>query len=721
MTHEPDDQLTPRPTKKGGFRALLLFVLLACGLGAAAYLVVSIFDRPAPELMRVPKKTPEELAARVVPTWERTMRSPGHSVHLKGNEPLVCSNCHEVEADVFKKPPPERCARCHVRSGPVLHESKAAKEKLECTTCHAFRELPDAVANLWDCQRCHQEPQGNKMAIAVHSKEKCSDCHRPHTTPATQPRDCIECHEKQAAHHGRRSTAGPQLCMDCHKPHQKAKAAAELCVTCHSKTDAPNVPATALFENGHKRCVDCHGPHEFTRAGAAACRSCHTDRRALAEQRSPTHAACKGCHPQHNVKSRPVGLCLSCHREVRVSHMKSAAGSCVKCHPPHSKELPGGVALPCASCHAGKRVLGDTRVEAHRECKSCHQPHNPLAGAANKCASCHEAFNPAHPSVGAKGRCVGCHPPHPKAGVTLVSTASPKGVPARPRGEPIVVACTSCHKEAKSDTARHSGGIACSQCHGAHEFRLSGAAKQALCKKCHGEQVRKTAASPGHVVCVNCHDAHSPQKKPACAGCHEKQGKSTADTGHRNCTKCHDAHLPRKPRSDCGSCHAKQLASTPAGHQQCKQCHETHAGRKLAGAKCTTCHRGRKAGPHARVKGGCTSCHRPHEPGPKGRPKCPTCHVKSDLPHRNQDCSKCHEAHGAGTALPSAKCTNCHKPDELPGLHAMTPHQICASCHKPHVKPKGDRALCTSCHLKRKDHIPTATMCTGCHTFGGKQ
>ena len=538
--------------------------------------------------------------------WEKVVTGPGHEAHLKGLKKIPCKDCHQIEAEKFDKPAPERCLRCHEDQKHLLHDP-ASNERAEgtpkCLDCHSFLEPKGhPLPKPWDCLRCHEQDQGEKLAVTVHTKEDCSKCHIPHPTdggPATRPADCTECHDKFVVHHGKKEP-GPQLCLDCHVPHQLVAKTPARCPTCHQNNQipadspdakAPQIPLTALREGGHETCFGCHKAHTFEKADVAACKSCHDK--------------------QH--------------------------------------------------------VIGEAKVKEHQACLNCHDPHDARASAREACPKCHKTVRPTHPDVHGVGICAGCHPPH---------------VLALEGAGRIVVACSSCHKEAVTDGGYHSSKSQCRDCHKPHEFRLK---VPDVCRNCHKANADRVASNPGH----------------------------------RDCAKCHVPHRPKSAIPECVQCHKDKRV--PDRHETCKSCHDPHTSAKEILPMCVGCHQEKAEGPHAVASVTCNKCHQPHKGAPlRATPECVSCHKNKKtglhigLPG---GCMKCHQPHGPGS-LKKPVCTNCHERAKLPALHQVSKHAECKECHGGHVPPRSDRESCTRCHEAQKKHQPEATLCTGCHVFG---
>ncbi len=586
------------------------------------------------------KRTPDvTVPANVPPTWGAVRSSPGHTKHLTSKKgSIMCRDCHDESNGKFVVLGEAACAKCHEPQAKLTHVGKPGADHTPCTTCHAFGVKPEAT-----CTSCHAEPQGKRAAVTVHASKDvpCKACHSPHRDPEVQQADCATCHGNVTASHGNKhvasdvthargwldggagatlattAAAGGPACTDCHAPHTKAAVAGATCIGCHAS--APKGPRPS----NHAACTTCHAPHELERAAVKPCAGCHADKRAASD--NPAHAACTSCHVAHDTPAK---------RSV------------------------------CASCHAAQHTLADTKVAKHADCTSCHSPHDPKASPAAACAKCHANINAKH-APGKSDRCVDCHAPHPTA-AKAGHPASTLGAPGNPA---IALACATCHKTAKSDTAFHAKGVACATCHAPHNFSLAGSGA-ASCQGCHAPQQKLVAVTKGHADCLQCHDG---------------------------------PHTPTQQKATCASCHKAEASTAHAGHTVCKTCHEPHAGKVLpAAVSCKSCHAKEGASAHARVDGATST-------------------------NVNVSCNTCHRPHGPGGVASPPACTTCHSPGSLPSLHRVGAkdgkgHASCPTCHTAHDPAKAahaDRATCTTCHANKKDHQPDAKVCSGCHVFSG--
>src|SRR5690606_33344583 len=97
-----------------------------------------------------------------------------------------------LKGEEIDRPRPSACASCHTREAQIDHAIEQAREKLgsaspaDCSQCHAFvpqegfESSPAQAPDAWDCMRCHEGPQGDTPAVAIHAQSTCDTCHRPH-------------------------------------------------------------------------------------------------------------------------------------------------------------------------------------------------------------------------------------------------------------------------------------------------------------------------------------------------------------------------------------------------------------------------------------------------------------------------------------------------------------------------------------------------------------
>ncbi len=575
--------------------------------------------------------------------WQEARAQAGHQVHVV-EQHIACAKCHTMGKSSMGSFTPDRCASCHEKEGSLVHaEAEAharfgATAKADCTACHVFRlhdpeleqpalptsgasELPPAdltQAGAYqpkDCFRCHGEQQGDTPAVVVHSSAPCLTCHRPHGDQKVNVNPCSECHQELTQApigHGLGKEGVVQTCTTCHQhQHARASEALDTCADCHQKQE-PLIPATALFENGHRACVGCHQPHAFEKQNAVACRSCHEDMNLLGGKRIKAHQECTACHQPHAVRESPAKACAKCHQDVHPNHpVRKDAGQCVNCHDPHpANARTKAFARSCSDCH--QKAASDQAFHEQVECKSCHQPHRfVLAGADQKalCNRCHsqqvtlaaviESGGQKSATGAGHQNCQGCH----------------RGLPHQPKA--LRATCASCHES--QGAAVRKGHQECLGCHEPHSGKQREGDIPATCGSCH-RQERNTAPA-GHLACASCHEPHTGNHPKACASCHAEPAKTPHGKISADCASCHRPHGPAGVTSPptCTSCHdPKKLPGLHRlkQHETCSGCHTGH-GEMLASTgkvvqaldrgACTSCHQKREE--HFPDSSTCTSCH----------------------------------------------------------------------------------------------------------------
>jgi hypothetical protein len=470
----------------------------------------------------------------------------------------------------------------------------------------------------------------------------CAECHaiEPDGFAPPDRERCMICHPtRQAAVHAAVEDADARECTSCHDflDTEPTLQRAWQCGACH---DRPHGDQHQMLGNLAEVCGQCHTAHGSQSAAPTSCLGCHEDKEtAHGAYEDPGTQACLTCHRQHDEAIEAQSRCAPCHEREHPRVPASATfpghDRCTDCHEPHS--FSRKTVRTCRSCHARKEALVSERIAEHRACASCHDQHAPTAAGEARCKSCHESPHLSHPPDARGNDCLGCHPAHPQ----------------RDRAGIAVVACSSCHQQARDDRAFHAGAR-CTDCHAAHHFT-------------------RPALEPG--FCLGCHTTR--------AG---RRAAIVVSAGHADCSACHD-RTPHAPATapPCATCHTDQATTAPAGHATCESCHEQHSGALLRGAaSCTSCHPNARQGPHRDLDGGCNQCHRPHGPG--------------------------------GVPEPPA-CISCHQRSALPGAHLVAGHDTCTDCHASHGTPRTDPASCRGCHGDLRDHEPQAASCIGCHVF----
>jgi len=479
---------------------------------------------------------------------------------------------------------------------------------------------------------------------------KCRDCHRIEGHEPVKPASrCLDCHEELAdGVHSEVETATARACLTCHE-FMAPEIDPWTCHGCHTdvadapepKHDLPGAPMVSV--HSEEACETCHLPHGEDRILLASCLECHDEQTSTHHETELSDPAqCAECHESHDPAERARSECASCHRGdvTATTALFDGHDGCLSCHAPH--EIPEIVA--CSSCHEGQETSGMHTAPAHADCTSCHDPHRVSNSPEASCIRCHDEADVDHPEDSKHGTCVGCHPSHPIEGRHL----SPRK-------------CTSCHREASSETEFHLGER-CTTCHEPHDFVLEGPEKR-VCDDCHLEGASQTVRGESRTerILVEPIADHS-----LCSDCHVEAN-----------------HDPSRKTEPCGTCHSEQIETMTAGHETCGECHRPHEA--TIETTCKDCHEQKWTSRHTTDGRDCDSCHRSHGPDGPAEPKaCDTCHDES-----------------------------------LPLLHQHEGHSDCADCHDFHdrVADRARSACLSACHQDLTDHEPEAKSCVGCHPF----
>lgn len=523
---------------------------------------------------------PEQPASTlIVPeSYREAMHAEGHAQHVgvlesDSGERVVCRDCHDLDAEGFAKPRDAVCASCHeerTRLGhPLVDEQSqsVAEPTLACLSCHAFAgEPPDTVPwtmesdhlrhpqaawlfdtevlrapqAQWTCLECHDEPQGDAVAVKVHGGA-CFLCHDPHRASMTEPTSCTVCHAIDLKHGAKGATLA-ETCMKCHAPHHNSREASDQCAVCHSKHRGDSRITTHALFDGHPSCGTCHEAHSFSERAVKPCASCHEELPVLAA-RAGAHEDCASCHRPHEPERGPVACQGACHQKLIATHppeeAHAASGqSCTTCHPPHARYAEGRSARACSECHTldyarhGKKADGSDVA-----CASCHEGHRFALVRDNRrpCKECHATELAATALARRRGHrtCEDCH----------------AGLPHQPAADQKP--CLACHEQ--QQPAQHGHAEAgCRSCHEAHSGKL-----EKTCNDCHAlAELAGLHREVKHQRCERCHVMHGPQPDPrgSCLTCHEAQRNH--EPMAKRCASC---HLFREPSGAPGRKRAPEL------------------------------------------------------------------------------------------------------------------------------------------------------------------
>ncbi|MFZ1866088.1 MAG: hypothetical protein WAU39_17840 [Polyangiales bacterium] len=508
--------------------------------------------------------------------------SPGKltNAHADLEGDAKCNECHSTGQRLDT----DACLGCHddlrarIRQQAGLHGREYRGQ--DCGQCHVEHLGRNAKLVRWPggTRERFDHRQAGWPLKGAHAPVKCDDCHdrknrRGHATFLGLKTDCVSCHEDP--HEGRFANAE---CTSCHNEtdwsqvtnarsnhpglslaggHAKTK-----CEACHDKGNT-NPPSAGA------ECVACHAQVHQAKFGDR-CENCHANIRwfglprrvglrahpmtAFPLEGMHSEVACNRCHlPKLPVARRYRGLkysaCTDCHRDAHRGEFGST--DCATCHDEqgfwptsfsvaqHGRTdfpLEGKhQAVPCSSCHSGKRPRYDLRVKS-RQCADCHEnPHGDQFAkemAEGGCASCHSSSGWDAPKID-----------HSSWPLTGVHASTP---------------CDSCHQASPGDRARGSGATyrgaprECSGCHTdvhAGQFRLTPPERE--CDACH-VTVSFEIESFDHAELADypLEGVHADLK---CVACHRKERLRSGSKviryrlGYTECADCHaNPHARRK-------------------------------------------------------------------------------------------------------------------------------------------------------------------------------
>ena len=501
--------------------------------------------------------------------------SPGKLArpHAEIDGDANCSECHSSG----KRLDTDACLACHdelsirIRRGQGLHATREYREQ-SCGRCHVEHLGRDAKLVRWPGGRKERfdHRKAGWTLKGAHGSATCEDCHdtknrRGAPTFLGLKADCVSCHEDP--HHG--TFAGAE-CTSCHNEtdwaevenvrpnhpvlslaggHAKTKCEAchdegnvappsmgSDCVSCHAQVHE------AKFSN---RCEDCHASIRWTGLPKKIGLRAHplTDFALVGSHRE---VSCKRCHspklpPQKRYRRLEFEQCGDCHRDVHRGTLGTT--DCVSCHDEHGfwptrftveqhsrTEFPlvaKHQAVPCRSCHEGKRPRYTLNLKAEA-CADCHEnPHGTQFGEEMRtdgCAHCHSERgwespridHSAWPLTGAHAEtaCDSCHSPS-KQDRQSGRGATYSGAPRD---------CAGCHRDAHAGQFRLTAPErACDACHITSSFEidvfdhaeltgypLEGGHAEIDCVACHQKErlrggARITRYRLGYEECADCH------------------------------------------------------------------------------------------------------------------------------------------------------------------------------------------------------------------------
>jgi predicted CxxxxCH...CXXCH cytochrome family protein len=468
---------------------------------------------------------------------------------------VACTGCKKTEKPYNHRS--ETWLNPIYNAGPGSHGGIVQKRgsTVLCALCHG-RQL-QGENGLPGCDTCHFGPDGSRTpdaaawqhGIASHATRKsegavCNACHDLYRSYGLGPKTCHNCHEgsnaphqagqpwldrKNADFHG----ASSLQCSSCHDQTTK-------CATCHFGPTGSKAPQGSSWEHGTI-------PHdnETLESNQAVCNQCHTLNRSYGN--GPI-----SCHDCHESDETP-------HAVPFAAHGASAKQDIVQCRQCHAQPTDGGPgsnlrfntavgSLPqgceSAGCHAlstahpvpWRGVAAISHQSAQNMSGACALCHGASleGGAGPACTSCHTGGSPL-----VAVSCTSCHAAPPasatypdRKGVHDVHNALPG----------LANACSVCHFDAGSQTAKHYNGIP--------EVSMSG----------FNAKTGAAAYAAAGMTCsnVSCHggiqtprwDTGTIDINGPCSSCHTSSGQynSYASGKHRKhvvdkniaCTECHD-------------------------------------------------------------------------------------------------------------------------------------------------------------------------------------
>jgi len=347
-----------------------------------------------------------------------------------------------------------------VRSASAQSTPARSTQVVECTKCHADRDLLSANAS-GARQDSALFVTGAVLDSSVHHSLQCTDCHRgfgagfPHqASQVVVP--CSTCHEKE----------GRDWAASIHARNAETVGDAPTCVGCHGShgVRAATDPRSPIYPlNVAGLCSRCHGDpriigryftgpayQEARVAATAFPKSVHGI--ALTRDGLVVSATCSDCHRAHLIlppdsarssvnRANIPQTCGKCHAGV----VKVFEGSA---HGPGYPKQPGiaeGHPKPvCIDCHSAHEIVRADRPAWQRS-------------TVQKCGSCHEHlyetyFETYHGQVTQLGsnlaaKCSDCHTAH-----DMRSPTDPKSTVFAGN---LVHTCSQCHEGANANFVKY--------------------------------------------------------------------------------------------------------------------------------------------------------------------------------------------------------------------------------------------------------------------------
>jgi formate dehydrogenase gamma subunit len=274
--------------------------------------------------------------------------------HEEEIDPVDCSNCHEDEAEVYRK---------HGRFTVGVDSDIPS-----CSSCHGTHDIlgPD---------------DENSRVHALNLPETCGNCHENYDLTANHkflPKHPVETY--RASVHGKAPSQGrypAAMCIDCHATEGSAHrilspadpessinhfAIPNTCGQCHEGIekdywDGIHGQLVARGEIESPVCTHCHGEHQIIE---------HEDPRSSVSHSKVAEATCTPCHESATLNEKYGGPAGRLTSFIDSYHgLKSMAGDATVAN--------------CASCHGAHRILPHTDESSsihadnlQQTCGECH-------------------------------------------------------------------------------------------------------------------------------------------------------------------------------------------------------------------------------------------------------------------------------------------------------------------------------------------------------------
>lgn len=352
----------------------------------------------------------------------------------------------------------------------MVQAADVSEESEECFGCHDDEGLEKGLES-GETLRLNISP--GEYVSSAHNDLDCTDCHGSISTDDhPEERDiaslgeyrreqsavCGECHDEEretesSMHRYLTAGYGQLPCSECHRPH---------------RSPALSAWKAKLGESGY--CLECHTRELNLLLGDGQMQSLLIDPLALGDSVHLSHE-CSDCHGEFSRESHPArdfsstrdhsivlaDICRECHDDASSAYEDSihntlltegnlSAPVCTDCHGFHgvreAETMAQLAGLPCRDCHG--EVFSAFELSRHGSGKSREHFSTPL------CGDCHEthAIRPAYWTEQVRSACLSCHgdvtTEHrawlPNAGIHLETVACPScHAPTAERGVDLVL------------------------------------------------------------------------------------------------------------------------------------------------------------------------------------------------------------------------------------------------------------------------------------------